>query len=176
MLKKLDWVEKPPKNAWNVNKAANELGDAIGAVELKSKRIDEYWGGIQANFKGGSGIMTDLLEGGLTGSLKQASLVKTAQNLMKQQDTIAGRITAQRYIRQERARGATNEVVKLEREWKGLDQAITDHNKGYITLTSKELTNIKFRQRTIEAQRKALDKEVKAGSKSGFEKSRLFSQ
>ena len=34
--------------------------------------------------------------------------------------------------------------------------------------TSKELTNIKFRQRTIEAQRKALDKEVKAGNKSGF--------
>lgn len=158
---KLDWVQKATaEKAWDVKSAADGLSDSIGAVELKSKRVDEYWGGIQANFKNGTGLMQNLLEGGLTGSTKQVALINTAQNLMKQQDTMANRIRAQRYIREERGRGAQSEIEKLEREWKGMDQAITDHNKGYIKLTGTELQNLKFRQKTIDAQRKALQMEV----------------
>ena len=81
---------------------------------------------------------------------------------------MANRIRTQRYVREERARGAENELSKLEREWRGMDQAITDHNKGYITLTNAELRNLKFRQKTVDAQRKALKNEVSDGKKSGL--------
>lgn len=164
---KLDWVQKATaEKAWDVKTAADGLAESVGAVEMRSKRVDEYWGGIQANFKNGTGLMQNLLEGGLTGSTKQVALINTAQNLMKQQDTMANRIRAQRYIREERGRGAQSEIDKLEREWKGMDQAITDHNKGYIKLTGAELQNLKYRQKTIDAQRKALQQEI-AISKGG---------
>ena len=37
LAEKLDWVGKATKNVPGMLTAANELGDAIGAVELKSK-------------------------------------------------------------------------------------------------------------------------------------------
>lgn len=163
LANKLVWAEKAmSERAWNVKEATDGFSESMQGVELTAKRIDQFTSGIEANFRGGMGIMQDILEGGLAGSIKQVTLIKTAQNMMKQSDG-SNKYRLQEFIRQQRGKGAQAELDKIARERRGLDQAIMDSNKGLLQLSASELNNIKYRQKMLDAKSKTLQREVAIG-------------